>query len=173
MVEAWQATGRGGGNEKEQLLIIGNLPCPESSCLTWFLFSAGLCCCFIVGLCIFFPILFTITLEDADDIDSIGAPLLLTRHAPAPLNAFVLVVETMCNYQSVQDHPYWLCQRQDVQCQEGQGCESEPPYPNLPPRLISFGLYSCDGYSNANGDCDAWLTARTADGSATTDREVI
>merc|ERR1712166_1045851 len=104
--------GRGGGDEK---LIIG----------------AALCCCFIVGLCIFFPILFTITLEDADDIDSI--------------------VETMCNYQSVQDHPYWLCQRQDVQCQEGQGC---------------------DGYSNANGDCGAWLTARAADGSATTDREI-
>jgi len=123
-----------------------------------------------VGLCIFLPILFTITLEDAEDIDNIGAP----PHSacPCPSDSFVLAVQTMCHYKAIHDYPYWLCQRQDQQCQEGQGCESDSPYPNLPPRLIGFGLYSCDGLSNANGDCGLWLTARTAAGNATTDREV-
>ena len=82
----------------------------------------GTGCCCIVGLIIFLPILFTCTLEDADEIDNIGAPLVLTRHPPAAPSSFVLVVSTMCNF-TLKDEPYWLCQRQDAYCVENQTCE--------------------------------------------------
>jgi len=87
---------------------------------------AGLCCCVFAGVTIFLSIFFTLGADNIDDMD--------------------YIVETTCNFQSLQDNPYWLCQSQDVDCSG----------------------YGCNAPANANGDCSAWLTASTAAGSATT-----
>ena len=90
---------------------------------------------------------------------------------PAALISSVLVVETTCNFQSLQDNPYWLCQSQDVDC-SGYGCESVLlRCPNLP-SPDHFRLHSCNAPANANGGCSAWLTARSSAGSATTSGSV-